>query len=116
MGGMRSVVLPGACSSAECGLAACRDSGGSWEGHDVQKVAPPGGFATDPDLVLRFYDERRAAVQAVEPNAAHLVLARLEEQLEGDLHIVTQNVDDLHERAGSTNVIHMHGEDRKSVG
>src|SRR5690625_4913639 len=110
MGGMRIVVLTGAGISAESGVATFRDSGGLWEGHDVQAVATPEGFAADPDLVLRFYDERRAAVQAVEPNAAHVALARLEEQLEGDLHIVTQNVDDLHERAGSTKVIHMHGE------
>ncbi len=107
---MRIVVLTGAGISAESGVATFRDSGGLWEGHDVQAVATPEGFAADPDLVLRFYDERRAAVQAVEPNAAHVALARLEEQLEGDLHIVTQNVDDLHERAGSTKVIHMHGE------
>ena len=107
---MRIVVLTGAGISAESGVATFRDSGGLWEGHDVQKVATPEGFAADPDLVLRFYDERRAAVQSVEPNAAHFALARLEAELAGDLHIVTQNVDNLHERAGSKNVIHMHGE------
>src|SRR5690625_3482329 len=110
MGAMRIVVLTGAGISAESGVATFRDSGGLWEGHDVQKVATPEGFAADPELVLRFYDERRAAVQSVEPNAAHFALARLEAELAGDLHIVTQNVDDLHERAGSKNVIHMHGE------
>src|SRR5699024_7512364 len=86
------------------------DSGGLWEGHDVHRVATPEGFAADPDLVLRFYDERRASVQGVEPNAAHIALAELEQRLDGRVTVVTQNVDDLHERAGSKNVIHMHGE------
>lgn len=110
MVGMRIVVLTGAGISAESGVATFRDSGGLWEGYDVHEVATPEGFAADPDLVLRFYDERRAGVQGVQPNPAHHALARLEEQLGGDLTIVTQNVDDLHERAGSRNVIHMHGE------
>lgn len=110
MGGMRIVVLTGAGISAESGVSTFRDSGGLWEGHDVHQVATPEGFAADPDLVLRFYDERRAGVRAVEPNPAHMALAELEERLGDRLTIVTQNVDDLHERAGSHNVIHMHGE------
>lgn len=107
---MRIVVLTGAGISAESGVATFRDNGGLWEGHDVQDVATPQGFAANPDLVHRFYDERRADIQRVEPNAAHLALARLEREHSGSLTIVTQNVDDLHERAGSKNVIHMHGE------
>lgn len=107
---MRVVVLTGAGISAESGVATFRDSGGLWEGHDIQQVATPEGFAADPDLVLNFYDARRAQVQGVEPNAAHLALATLGEHLGDRLTIVTQNVDDLHERAGSRNVIHMHGE------
>lgn len=107
---MHIVVLTGAGISAESGVATFRDSGGLWEGHDVQEVATPQGFAANPELVHRFYDERRADIQRVEPNAAHLALARLEHEHPGRLTIVTQNVDDLHERAGSTNVIHMHGE------
>jgi len=91
-------------------VATFRDSGGLWEGHDVYEVATPEGFAADPDRVLRFYDERRAAVRRVEPNAAHRALADLEKVLGSRLTIVTQNVDDLHERAGSRNVTHMHGE------
>lgn len=107
---MRIVVLTGAGISAESGVSTFRDNGGLWEGHDVHQVATPEGFAADPDLVLRFYDERRAGVLRVEPNPAHFALARLEEQIGERLTIVTQNVDDLHERAGSRNVIHMHGE------
>lgn len=107
---MRVVVLTGAGISAESGVATFRDSGGLWEGHDVMEVATPEGFERDPDLVLRFYDERRANVRAVEPNAAHVALARLEEHLGQNLTVVTQNVDDLHQRAGSRNVLHMHGE------
>jgi len=103
-------VLTGAGVSAESGVATFRDSGGLWEGHDVHQVATPEGFAANPDLVLRFYDERRSQVQLVEPNAAHKALARLEQALDDKVTIVTQNVDDLHERAGSTRVIHMHGE------
>lgn len=107
---MRIVVLSGAGISAESGVATFRDAGGLWEGHDVAQVATPEGFAADRALVQRFYDERRAAVQAVEPNAAHHALARLEADLDGHVTVVTQNVDDLHERAGSRSVIHMHGE------
>lgn len=107
---MHIVVLTGAGVSAESGVATFRDSGGLWEGHDVQQVATPEGFAADRDLVQRFYDERRAFVQNVEPNAAHFALAELEAKLGGTMTVITQNVDDLHERAGSRNVIHMHGE------
>lgn len=107
---MRIVVLTGAGISAESGVATFRDSGGLWEGHDVQQVATLQGFAADPERVLRFYDERRAGVQAVEPNAAHRALAELQERINGHVTLITQNVDDLHERAGSEDVIHMHGE------
>lgn len=107
---MRVVVLTGAGISAESGLRTFRDSGGLWEGHDVDAVATPGGFERDPDLVLRFYDERRRAAARALPNAAHVALARLESVLGDDLVVVTQNVDDLHERAGSIRLVHMHGE------
>jgi len=106
---VRVVVLTGAGISAESGLPTFRDADGLWEGHDPMVVARPESFAADPDLVQRFYDERRAALGRVEPNAAHLALARLEEALGDDLLVVTQNVDDLHERAGSMRVVHMHG-------
>src|SRR6478672_3143818 len=104
------VILTGAGVSAESGIDTFRDAGGLWEQHDVNDVATPEGFARDPDLVLRFYDMRRAAIQAKEPNAAHHALARLDREWAGDLLIVTQNVDDLHERAGARRVLHMHGE------
>jgi NAD-dependent deacetylase len=106
---MRVVVLTGAGISAESGLSTFRDSGGLWEGHDPMQVATPEAFAADPDLVQRFYDERRTALDRVRPNPAHVALARLEQALGSDLYLVTQNVDDLHERAGSTRVHHMHG-------
>ena len=104
------VVLTGAGISAESGIDTFRDAGGLWEQHRVEDVATPEGFARDPELVQRFYDMRRAAVQEVEPNAAHHALARLDAQWDGELLIVTQNVDDLHERAGARRVLHMHGE------
>ena len=106
------VILTGAGISAESGIDTFRDAGGLWEQHRVEDVATPEGFARDPDLVLRFYDMRRGALSGVEPNAAHKALARLEREWEGrgDLLIVTQNVDDLHERAGANEVLHMHGE------
>ena len=107
---MRIVVLTGAGISAESGLSTFRDSGGLWEGHDPMDVATPEAFAEDPALVHRFYDERRSALERVRPNAAHTALARLEEALGDDLFLVTQNVDDLHERGGSRRVHHMHGE------
>ncbi|WP_324653525.1 NAD-dependent deacylase [Georgenia sp. H159] len=107
---VRVVVLTGAGISAESGVRTFRDSGGLWEGHDVEAVATPEGFARDPELVQRFYDARRRAVAQATPNAAHRALVHLEEALGEDLLVVTQNVDDLHERAGSRRVVHMHGE------
>lgn len=106
---MRIVVLTGAGISAESGLPTFRDADGLWEGHDPMTVATPEAYDDDPDLVHRFYDERRAALARVRPNAAHVALARLEEALGDDLCLVTQNVDDLHERGGSRRVHHMHG-------
>jgi NAD-dependent deacetylase len=87
-----------------------RDADGLWEGHRVEDVATPEAFERQPDVVHRFYDARRAALATVEPNSAHRALARLETALGDDLLVVTQNIDDLHERAGSTRVLHMHGE------
>jgi NAD-dependent deacetylase len=107
---MKVVVLTGAGISAESGVPTFRDADGLWEGHRVEDVATPEAYERDRATVQRFYDERRAALAAVEPNAAHLALARLEHWLHDDLLIVTQNIDDLHERAGSTRVLHMHGE------
>lgn len=103
-------VLTGAGISAESGVATFRDAGGLWEGHDPADVATPEAFAADPDLVQRFYDARRAALTAVEPNPAHRALAHLERRIGDDLTLITQNIDDLHERAGSSRVWHMHGE------
>lgn len=103
------VVLTGAGVSAESGIDTFRGGGGLWEKHRVEDVATPEAFERDPDLVLRFYDMRRAAIQEKQPNAAHDALARLDRQWDGDLLIVTQNVDDLHERAGAKRVLHMHG-------
>ena len=107
---MRLVVLTGAGISAESGVPTFRDAGGLWEGHRVEDVATPEGFARDPVMVQRFYDARRHAVAQAEPNPAHLALARLERELGDDLLVVTQNIDDLHERAGSQRVVHMHGD------
>jgi NAD-dependent deacetylase len=107
---MRIVVLTGAGISAESGVPTFRDADGLWEGHDVEDVATPEGFERDPDLVQRFYDARRRAVASVVPNAAHRALARLEGALGEQVLVVTQNVDDLHERAGTRNLVHMHGE------
>lgn len=104
------VILTGAGISAESGLATFRGPGGLWEGHRVEDVCTPEALAADPDLVHRFYDARRAALATVEPNAAHRALARLDATWPGALLIVTQNVDDLHERAGATRLLHMHGE------
>lgn len=104
------VILTGAGVSAESGIDTFRDAGGLWEQHRVEDVATPEAFARDPELVLRFYDMRRAAIQTKQPNAAHEALARLDREWTGDLLIVTQNVDDLHERAGAGRVLHMHGE------
>jgi len=104
------VILTGAGVSAESGLATFRGPDGLWEGHRVEDVCTPEAFARDPDLVHAFYDARRAKLGTVEPNAAHLALARLESEWPGELLLVTQNVDDLHERAGSKRLLHMHGE------
>ena len=108
------VILTGAGVSAESGIDTFRDGGGLWEQHRVEDVATPEAFARDPDLVHRFYDARRAAIQTKAPNAAHDALARLDAAWPGELLIVTQNVDDLHERAGATRLIHMHGEHLKA--
>ncbi|MCD5348016.1 NAD-dependent deacylase [Agromyces sp. H3Y2-19a] len=107
---MRVVVLTGAGISAESGVPTFRDAGGLWEGHRVEDVATPEAFERDPETVQRFYDARRHAVALAEPNPAHRALARLEEALGDDLLVVTQNIDDLHEQAGSQRVLHMHGE------
>ena len=108
------VVLTGAGISAESGLATFRGPDGLWEGHRVEDVATPQAFRRDPDLVHAFYDARRARLKAVEPNAAHRALARLDSEWPGGLLIVTQNVDDLHERAGARRLLHMHGELRSA--
>jgi NAD-dependent deacetylase len=102
------VVMSGAGVSAESGIRTFRDSNGLWEDHEVMDVASPEGWARDPELVLRFYNARRAQLKEVEPNAAHHAIKELETEFE--VHVITQNVDDLHERAGSTNVLHLHGE------
>ena len=104
------VVLTGAGISAESGLATFRGSDGLWEGHRVEDVATPEAFRRDPALVQAFYDARRRRLGEVEPNEAHRALARLDAEWRGDLLIVTQNVDDLHERAGAKRLLHMHGE------
>jgi len=101
-------VLTGAGMSAESGLKTFREADGLWEGHDVQEVASPQGFLRNPALVLDFYNQRRRQLLKAKPNSAHAALAALE--VNHDMTIVTQNIDDLHERAGSTNVVHLHGE------
>ena len=103
------VILTGAGISAESGLATFRGPDGLWEGHRVEDVCTPEALARDPLLVHRFYDERRAKLAEVAPNAAHQALAALDAAWAGDLLIVTQNVDDLHERAGARRLVHMHG-------
>lgn len=105
------VVLTGAGISAESGLKTFRDCDGLWEGHRVEDVATPEAWQRDAEQVLRFYNERRKQVIEAKPNAAHLALAELEDHF--DIHVITQNIDDLHERAGSTRVMHLHGEIRK---
>ena len=104
------VILTGAGISAESGLATFRGPGGLWEGQRVEDVCTPQALARDPALVHRFYDARRAALATVEPNPAHHALARLDAAWPGELLIVTQNVDDLHERAGARRLLHIHGE------
>jgi NAD-dependent deacetylase len=107
------VILTGAGISAESGLATFRGEDGLWEGHRVEDVATPEAFARDPELVHAFYDARRARLDEVESNPAHRALARLDAAWPGELLLVTQNIDDLHERAGSKRLIHMHGENKK---
>ena len=102
------VVLTGAGMSAESGLQTFRDANGLWEGHDVMEVASPEGWNKNPELVLDFYNQRRRQLLQVAPNTGHQLLALLEQNFQ--VHIITQNVDDLHERAGSTHIIHLHGE------
>lgn len=102
------VVLTGAGISAESGLKTFRDSDGLWEGYNIEDVATPQAFLRDPAMVLEFYNHRRKNVADAEPNDAHRILASLEQYF--DVHIITQNIDDLHERAGSTKILHLHGE------
>jgi NAD-dependent deacetylase len=102
------IILSGAGISAESGVATFRDAGGLWEGHNVMDVASPEGWRKNPALVLDFYNKRRRQLFDVEPNRAHFIAAELEKDF--DVTVITQNVDDLHERAGSKNVIHLHGE------
>ncbi|KJY94179.1 NAD-dependent deacetylase [Vibrio neptunius] len=106
------VVLTGAGISAESGIQTFRAQDGLWEDHRIEDVATPEGFERNPDLVQDFYNQRRLKLQeeGIEPNTAHLALGRLEKELEGTVTIITQNIDNLHERGGSVNVIHMHGE------
>ncbi len=104
------VILTGAGISAESGIDTFRSEGGLWEQQRVEDVATPQAFERDPDLVLRFYDMRREAIQTKQPNPAHFALARLDAMWSGGLLIVTQNVDDLHSRAGASRVLHMHGQ------
>ncbi|MFI5171576.1 MAG: NAD-dependent deacetylase [Chitinophagales bacterium] len=109
---MQIIVLTGAGISAESGIPTFRGAGGLWEGHRVEDVASPGGWMRDKELVLQFYNERRKAVKNANPNKAHVDLAALEKYHQ--VQIITQNIDDLHERAGSKNVLHLHGEIFKS--
>jgi len=106
------VVLSGAGISAESGISTFRDSGGLWEGYDIMEVATPEGWKKNPELVLDFYNQRRKQAASVKPNAGHLALKSLEEKY--NVVIITQNVDNLHEKAGSSHVIHLHGELFKS--
>ena len=104
------VILTGAGISAESGIETFRAEDGLWAQHRVEDVATPEGFMRDPELVVNFYNARRAQLAEVEPNAAHRALARLQAEHDGEVVVITQNVDDLHERGGSTHVMHMHGE------
>lgn len=106
------VILTGAGISAESGIKTFRDCNGLWEDHDVMEVASPGGFNRNPELVHKFYNQRRSQLlsEEVKPNEAHYALAKLESEFNGEITIITQNVDNLHERAGNKNIIHMHGE------
>ena len=107
------VVLTGAGISAESGLKTFRDSDGLWEGYNIEDVATPRAWKKDPELVLEFYNMRRRNVAEAQPNLAHTTLAELEKDF--NVHIITQNIDDLHERGGSTNILHLHGEILKCV-
>ena len=111
------VILTGAGISAESGIATFRDANGLWENHRIEDVATPRAFAKDPETVHRFYNLRRAQLKSVHPNAAHHALAQLEADWagQGSFLLITQNVDDLHDRAGSKNLLHMHGEIRKRL-
>ena len=102
------VVLSGAGMSAESGISTFRDTGGLWEKYRIEEVATPEAFQQNPELVLEFYNQRRKQLDEVEPNEGHKTLARLQEKF--DVQIITQNVDNLHERAGSKNILHLHGE------
>lgn len=106
------VILTGAGISAESGISTFRDQNGLWENHDVLQVATPQGFERDPELVYRFYNQRRAQLLSTEvnPNLAHHALVKLQKEFKGEVVLITQNVDDLHERAGHQDVLHMHGE------
>lgn len=108
MGKKKLVVLTGAGVSAESGLKTFRDSDGLWEGYDINEVATATAWKRNPELVLEFYNLRRKNVKNAQPNDAHLILAELQNDFE--VHVITQNIDDLHERAGSKNIIHLHGE------
>ena len=109
------VILTGAGISAESGVETFRDRDGIWSRFDYREVATPEGFAANPTLVHQFYNDRRAQMKAVEPNMAHRALARLEHEFKGEVLTITQNIDDLHERAGTKNLIHMHGELDKAL-
>ena len=109
------VILTGAGVSAESGVPTFRGDNGLWEGHRLEDVATPEAFRRDPVLVQRFYDARRAALARVEPNAAHRALAQLDAEWAGGFLLITQNVDDLHECAGSTRLLHMHGELKRAL-
>ncbi len=108
----RIVILSGAGMSAESGISTFRDSNGLWKNHRIEEVASPEAWERNPEMVLEFYNQRRKQLCEVKPNAGHFALARLEEKF--DVQIVTQNVDDLHERAGSSKVLHLHGELKKA--
>jgi NAD-dependent deacetylase len=110
----RVFVLTGAGVSAESGLSTFRDANGLWNTHRVEEIASPEGWARDPELVWQFYSQRRVKLTGVQPNAAHMALGKIEQQLGERFFLCTQNVDDLHERGGSTRVMHMHGELKKS--
>lgn len=112
MAGKKIIVFTGAGISAESGLKTFRDSGGLWEEYKVEDVATPEAWEADPALVLEFYNKRREQALAAKPNAAHRALAELEKKF--DVQVITQNIDNLHERAGSTRVLHLHGEITKS--